>query len=240
MRSASESLANAYAERLIGSICCECLNHFVILAARHLKQRSQVTLTITCDQERTWRWKNARGFGQWSREDFEDSLLGWLTSHVFKQAEEMIRVARERAETEVFVKRLGFVVFGVNRERTDAVDVRGLQRALHCVLEQAGAEASALPGCCNSEAGEEPHRNGVTSEALRQPFRRGVVFDLAHDERVVAGDGASGESNVGLRRSCLQVLRRIAREKAVERFPAAIEFIDGVAAMQLFNPDWSH
>src|SRR5437764_12750988 len=29
---------NAYAERLIGSIRRECLNHFVILNARHLKQ----------------------------------------------------------------------------------------------------------------------------------------------------------------------------------------------------------
>ena len=143
----------------------------------------------------------------------------------------MVRVAWERGEAEVFVKCPGFVVFGVNRECADAGDVRCLQGTLHGVLQQPGSEAFALAGRGNSEACEEHDGNGMTGEALDQPLGRGGIFDLADDKRVVADDGVAGERDVGLRRSCLLVLKRVASEKAVECFPAAIEFIDSVAAL---------
>ena len=38
---------NPYAERLIGSIRRECLNHFVILSARHLRKTWRAISTIT-------------------------------------------------------------------------------------------------------------------------------------------------------------------------------------------------
>ncbi len=52
----------------------------------------------------------------------------------------MVWVARERTETEMLVKRPSFVVFGVNGERTNAGNVRRLQRSLHRVFEQPGSE----------------------------------------------------------------------------------------------------
>ncbi len=152
----------------------------------------------------------------------------------------MVGVAWERGEAEVFVKCPGFVVFGVNRECTDAGDVRGLQGTLHRVFQQPGAEAFALPGRGNGKACEEHDGNGMPGEAFDQPLGRGDIFDLADDKRVVADDGVVGDSDVGLRRSCLLVLKSVASEKAVECFPAAIEFIDSVAALQLFNPEWGH
>lgn len=57
----------------------------------------------------------------------------------------MVGVAWERTETEMLVKCPGLIIFGVNRERTNAGDVRGLECSLHRVLEQPGAEAFALP-----------------------------------------------------------------------------------------------
>src|SRR5260370_1953082 len=78
----------------------------------------------------------------------------------------------------------------------------------------------------------------MTGEALDQPLGGGGIFDLADDKRVVADDGVAGERDVGLRRSCLLVLKRVASEKAVECPPTAIEFIESVAAVQLFNPHW--
>lgn len=152
----------------------------------------------------------------------------------------MVGVARERAEAEVLVERPGFVIFGVNRECTNAGDVRRLQRSLHGVLEQPGAEAFALPGCRNGETGEEHDGNRMTGEALGQTLGSGGIFDLADDKRIVANDGFTGEGDVGLRSPCLLVLERVAHEKPVESIPAAIEFIDLVAALQLLNPKRGH
>jgi len=150
----------------------------------------------------------------------------------------MERVARKRREAEVFVKRPGFIVLGVNRERTNTGDIRGLQRSLHRVLEQPRPKAFALPRCRDGQPGEEHDRNGITGEALDEAFGRCGIFDLADDKRVVTGDNIIGEGNVGLGSACLLVLERITRKKPVEGFPAAIEFIDVVAAEQLFNSEW--
>ncbi len=138
----------------------------------------------------------------------------------------MVRVAWERAETEMLVKCFGLVVFGVNCERTDAGDIGGLQRSLHGILEQAGSEAFALPRGRNRQAGKEHDGNRMTGEALRQALRSGGILDLTEDERVVADYRLIRKGNVGLRGSRLLVLERITREKKVQRFPAAIELAD--------------
>ena len=44
---------NPYAERLIGSIRRECLNHYVILNARHLKRRCLIISATTMNREPT-------------------------------------------------------------------------------------------------------------------------------------------------------------------------------------------
>lgn len=80
----------------------------------------------------------------------------------------------------------------------------------------------------------------MPGETLSQPLRRGGILDLADDKSVVTDDGAIGEGDVGLRRAGLLVLKRIAGEKPVERFAATIEFIDRVAALQLFDPERGH
>jgi len=95
----------------------------------------------------------------------------------------MVGVARERAEAEVFVKRLGLVILGVNHlgvnhERTNTSDVRGPQRALHRIFQQPRPQSLPLPGCPNREAGKEHDRNRMTRQPLGQPFRRGGILAL--------------------------------------------------------------
>ena len=59
---------NPYAERLIGSIRRECLNHFVILNAFHLRQTLLLTSVITMNRERTWAWgSNVPSRARWRR-----------------------------------------------------------------------------------------------------------------------------------------------------------------------------
>jgi putative transposase len=74
---------NCYVERLIGSIRRECLNHVVILNARHLKR----TLTSYFDYYQRSRTHLALGkdcptspSGVRRREDYPDSLPGRFTS----------------------------------------------------------------------------------------------------------------------------------------------------------------
>jgi len=145
----------------------------------------------------------------------------------------MVGIARERTEAEMFIKRPRFIVLGVHRERSNAGDVRSLQRSLQRVFEQPGPETFALPGCRNGETGKEHDGNGVTGEALGQTLGSRGILDLANDQSIVADYGVTRQSAVGLRSTCLLVLERITCEKPVESFPAAIEFIDVVAALQL-------
>jgi hypothetical protein len=140
----------------------------------------------------------------------------------------------------MFVKRPGFVVVGVNCERANADNVRGLQRALHCVLEQPGTEVFAMPGCRDGETGEKQDGNRMAGETLDQPLWRHGIFDLAYDKRVVAHDDVLRKGYMGLRSAGLLVLERITRQKPVESFPTAIKFIDVVAALEFLNPERSH
>ena len=152
----------------------------------------------------------------------------------------MIGVAGQWAEPEVFVKRPGFVVLGVNRERANTGNVRGLQSSLHRVLEHPGSQAFALPRRRDGEAREEHDGNWVTREALDQTLGSRGILHLADDQRIVANHRFTGERDVGLRSPGLLILECIPREKPVESFPAAIKFVDCMAAQQLFNPQRRH
>ena len=56
---------NPYVERLIGSIRGDCLNHFVILNARHLKRTLATYLVYYHDRGRIWGWRsNVRFLGR--------------------------------------------------------------------------------------------------------------------------------------------------------------------------------
>jgi len=123
----------------------------------------------------------------------------------------------------------------VNRKRSNAGDLRRLQRAQHGVLEQAAAEALALPGGCHGKPRQQHDGHGMMRQTLGQPFRRLGVLHLTHHQRVVAGDLFLRQGDVGLRRSGPLVLKRVPYQEAVERFPAAIERVDGVVAPQLFD-----
>jgi hypothetical protein len=81
-----------------------------------------------------------------------------------------------------------FVILGVNRESTNAGDVRGLQCSLHRVLEHSGAEAFGLPGC----------RNGIIGTPLTNSFAGIARSRLAYE----AADAGllSPELAAGIRR----------------------------------------
>jgi hypothetical protein len=53
---------NGFAERLIGSIRRECVDHFVILAKRICAESFEPMLAITTTSERTGRWIKMRRF----------------------------------------------------------------------------------------------------------------------------------------------------------------------------------
>jgi transposase InsO family protein len=51
---------NGFAERLIGSIRRECVDHFVVLGEAHLRRILQAMLAITTTSERTGHWTKMR------------------------------------------------------------------------------------------------------------------------------------------------------------------------------------
>jgi len=57
----------------------------------------------------------------------------------------MHRIGRGRDEIEFLIEVTGFVILGMNREGTDAGNVRGLQGALHGVPQKRFPDALALP-----------------------------------------------------------------------------------------------
>ena len=80
----------------------------------------------------------------------------------------------------------------------------------------------------------------MAGKSLGQTLGRIAVLDLASHKRVVTEDLFIRQGNIGLRGTGLLVLKRIAYQKAVERFPATIEPVDGMAAMQFFNAERGH
>ena len=51
---------NGFAERLIGSIRRECVDHIIVLGERHLRQVLKITFATTMNLERTCRWTKMR------------------------------------------------------------------------------------------------------------------------------------------------------------------------------------
>ena len=147
----------------------------------------------------------------------------------------MVRVARRRDKVEPFIEGSGRVVFRVDRECPDAGNVRRLQCAKHGVLQEAAAEALVLPGGRDGKTSQQHDRQGMTGKALGQPLGRIVVLDLPNHERIVTGDLFIRQGDVSLRGAGLLVLKGVPCEEAVERFPAAIESVDSVAAPQLLD-----
>lgn len=103
----------------------------------------------------------------------------------------------------------------------------GLERVLLGILEQAGAEALALPRRRNREAREQHDRNRVTREPLLQAFGRTVILYLADHQRVVPGDFRIRHCDLGLRGLGLLVLKRV----------TTVEPVGAVVSPQVFDPE---
>jgi hypothetical protein len=66
---------NGFAERLIGSIRRECVDHFVVLGEAHLRRM----LAITTTSERTGHWiKMRRSLARFSGAESSHAILGGL------------------------------------------------------------------------------------------------------------------------------------------------------------------
>jgi hypothetical protein len=77
----------------------------------------------------------------------------------------------------------------------------------------------------------------MPGQSLLQAFGRIVIFDLAHNERVIADDYRFTERNISLRSSGLLVLEGVPDQKPIERFTAAIERFKRMEARKLLNPE---
>jgi hypothetical protein len=126
------------------------------------------------------------------------SLFGEDSSHVFEQNEEMHGIYRGGDEIEVLIKVLGFLVFGVDREGTDAGDVGRLQGALHRISQECLGDAVTLPAPINCQACQQHDWNRVSRQALFQPLGRFFGPDFAHHKGVEADNRIADEANVRL------------------------------------------
>lgn len=149
----------------------------------------------------------------------------------------MIGIARRRQKIEGYVEGFCIVVLRVDDERPDSGDASGLQRARVRIFQKTGANAFALPTGGNSQARQQHDRDWMPGQSLRQAFRRIVVFNLAQHERVVADHLRIAEGNICLRGFGLLVLKGVANEETVERLAVAVEGVDCVAALELFDAE---
>jgi len=91
----------------------------------------------------------------------------------------MVGVAGRSDKVEVLIKGLGVVALRVHRERPNAGNVGGLHGAKHGILEEAAAEALALPGGGNRKPGQQHDGDGMAGKALGQALGRIADLDLA-------------------------------------------------------------
>src|ERR1043165_2303597 len=70
----------------------------------------------------------------------------------------------------------------------------------------------------------------MTREAFCEPLVSAFICDLADDERVISNDLFISQRHISLGPFGLLVLVGVTNEEAVQRFPAAIEILDGMAA----------
>lgn len=110
----------------------------------------------------------------------------------------MVGIAWRRAKLEALIEGPGPVVFGMNGEGPNAGYVSGLQRAKHRILEEAAAEALALPGGRNSKSSQQHDGNRMAGKALGQSLGCVAVLDLANHKGIVTGDLFISQGNVGL------------------------------------------
>jgi hypothetical protein len=162
------------------------------------------------------------------------------SAKVFEQTEKMIRIAGQSREAKMLVERPGLFVLGVNCKCPNAGDLGRLHCSLHRVFEEAAAKAPSLPGCCDGKPRQKHDGDRMTSKAFREPFVRTRIFNLADDKRIVTGDRLVCQRDVSLGGFGLLVLKCVAREKAVQGLTAALELIDPVTALKLFNLQSSH
>src|ERR1035437_2758726 len=118
-----------------------------------------------------------------------------------------------------------------------ARNIGGLQCAEHRVLHEPPTETFPLPVGCDGKAGQEHDGHGMPGETLFQALRRGGVFHLTHNQRVVTGDFRICQRHVCPRRAGLLVLECVADQEAVEHFASAVETFHRVSALKLFNAE---
>ena len=158
-------------------------------------------------------------------------------SKILEQPEQMVGIDRRGDKVEVFIERLGLIVFCVNGECANASDIGGLKCSKHCVLEKAGPQTFPLPRDRNGKTGKQHDGHRMASEPFGQAFRCVDVFNVPHHQSVVADNAFICQGNVRLRRSCLLVLKCIADQEATKGFLTAVKRADLVAALQFFDAE---
>lgn len=145
----------------------------------------------------------------------------------------MICIRWAGVEVEVLVEAPRLIVLRVNEDGSDAGDVGGLQSSGQGVVQERRAQAPALGGVIDGEAGKQHDWNGVAGQAFCYPGRRLGMSDSANGEAVVADYPTIGDGDIGLRAACRLVVEGEAAKVAIEVFVPTVERIDEVGAIQL-------
>ena len=163
------------------------------------------------------------------------------SSQILEQHEQVVRISGRLDKVEPVIERARLIILRVHGEGANTRDVGGLQRSEHRVFQQTGPQTLAVMAGGHRQPGEQHHRYRMPWQAFAQPGRRVRVLHLRDDQCVVAHDDVVRESHVGLGRARRLAVQGMANEERVERRLAAIERIDGVSTLQLFDAQrWRH